>query len=173
MKKGISLISLIVTIIVIIILASITIYTSYSTIDEAGELKLTSELNDVANMVNEIRAKYEAGLLDINVTSATFVSSSQLANYLVEGEDTEFTAADKTAIENYNSTRTSNPKYGYHYITSSQINDDAIPGLENLESRYNVSVPKDVTRAYIINFAYGTVISTVATDKTLVKGTIK
>lgn len=175
MKKGVSLISLIITIVVIIILASFTYFSSLNTIDETILAKKQSELEDVYTFVREISAKAQAGLIDLNLTSATLADDSILNDFYVSGDGTQLTEDKKESIESFNDSikEEDRPELGYHYITGRQIEFDTIPGLEGIStSNGGLITPNKVENDYIINFYYGTVIAKVSSDKTLVRGKI-
>lgn len=164
MKKGVSLISLIITIVVIIILASIAIYSSYETADEAYEVKNGKEFMDVVTYTNSVNARLEAKLIKLTLSGDTVATDVQIDEFFTNGKDTEITSDDIIKIKDKNSG--TDPKYQYHYITGSQI-ENGVPGVP-LDSGL-----EGIENDYLINFGYGVVIAKITDTKTKVSGTIK
>ena len=170
MKKGVSLISLIITIIVIIILASIAVYGSLETIQDANDVKMLNEYDNVCTYVEDVSARVAADLLSVNLTDSTLATEEQIMSfYIFDSEESEFTSEDAQKIKSINdSVKDSgrNPKFGYHYITGRQIEN----GIEGVDYPSNI---EEVNNDYLINFYYGVVIGKVSDTKTNVTGTIK
>lgn len=173
MKKGVSLISLVITIIVIIILASITIFSSLNTVEQSQNVKREAEFEDVCTFVRQISSRVEAGLLDLNLTSDTFVTREKLSDFYAPSG--ELTAEEQNRIYSLNEARKATPNLGYHLVRGKDIETDNIPGLKGIASSENsFTVPSKVENDYyIINFTYGTVVAKVAPNKTLIRGTVK
>ena len=174
MKKGITLISLIITIVVILILASITVFSSLNTIDESQELKKEVEFESVCTFVRSISSKAEADLIQLNLTSATLITdTTKLNEFLTSSGELSAEEIQKINTDNDRYRQENTPQYGYHYIEGKYIENDNIPGLENVSSiDRSLSTPNKVENNYIINFYTGTVIAKVSESNTLVRGKI-
>lgn len=164
-NKGISLITLVITITVMIILASITVFNSFDLIEDSQVTKLEKEYNDVCTFVTNISTKAVADIIDLSLTESTLASTEQISEFF---EDTNENAIQ---IELMNQSITDptegvDPKYGYHYITGSQI-ENGIPGIEESSKLENVE------NDYIINFYYGVVVARISETKTNVMGAIR
>lgn len=170
LNKGISLISLIITIIVMIILTSLVVFGSLETIQDANLTRKRNEFAEVCTFVRGISTKAEADLIELNLTSGTLATPSQISDFYVDEVETDLSSSDAQKIEAINvSVRESgrNPKYGYHYITAKQIENSTIPGIEA-----NSNMEK-VQNDYIINFYYGVIITKISDTEVSVSGIIR
>ena len=173
LKKGVSLISLIITILVILILASIAIFSSLGTVEQSQIVKAEAEFKEVATFVRTISSLTESDLMELTLTNATKATPEQIQSFLVEGENTMFTSSDCATITGYNQER-SDPNKCYHFVRGADIQNDTIPGMENLTSgNFNFTIPNKVENNYIINFYYGVIIGNIAPDRTLKEGSIR
>lgn len=169
-KKGISLISLIITIIVMIILTSLVVFSSLETIQDANLTKRRNEFTEVCTFVRNISTKAEADMIDLELSGDTLATAAQISDFFVHEVETDFSTEDASKIDAINeSIRTSgrNPKYGYHYITGKQIENDTIPGID-VTSNF-----EDLQNNYIINFYYGVIISKISDSEVNVSGAIR
>ncbi len=172
MKKGVSLITLIVTIIVIIILAGIAVFSSLDTIEQSQEVKSEAEFEDVCTFVRSISTRVEAGLFSINsLSSATPDTVEEIS--LFRAEDDAEVAKALNDIQGFNNSGRP-ARFMYYYVTGKQIENDNIPGLENLtNTEESFLVTNKVENNYLINFYYGTVIAKVSQTKTRISGQVK
>lgn len=142
-ENGITIMNLVITIIVMIILISVSGYYSLDSIKNSYIANQKRELSNVVDYVSVLKSKLliDEFLLDettvvteerLNLIES-YLSSSQI-NYIIEVNIS-----------------TLDPKYKYHYITSSDLADKTFSNSE-------VNV-KDAKYNYIINFYTGTVIA--------------
>lgn len=161
---------MIVTIIVIIILAGISIFNSLDTINQSQDVKSKTEFEDVYTFVNAVSIRAKAGKIDLNLRNDTLARADQLANFYSPSGD--FSAEEQNKIFSVNESMQNDPNKGYHFVKGRDIENDVIPGMENVRSiDKDLTTPNKVKNDYIINFYEGVVVARISPNETLVRGT--
>ncbi|MBQ9313415.1 MAG: hypothetical protein IJ220_00175 [Clostridia bacterium] len=110
MKKGVSLITLVITIVVIIILASISIFSSLDTIEQSQDLKKEVEFENVCTFVRAISSRAEADLIELNLSSSTLATATQLSDFYAPSGELSSEELNKINSENERVKQKNTPK---------------------------------------------------------------